>query len=117
MKMKKLFSLITGTLFLCIAQTETNAANSQRVGLYNRAKVEETGTSSDDKGLYTPLRASKGSTITGETPGIDEGIGTATPIGNLPILILLAASTAYIGFVFFRKRKSRPQSYAVAKIA
>jgi len=104
--MKTLYILILSTLFTCAVQTETNAAGSQRAGLYNRAKVEETGTSSDNKGLYIPLRATENRLQTiGETPDIDEGIGTNAPIGSIPLLILLAASTAYIAFVFFRKLK------------
>ena len=104
--MKTLYILILSALFTCAVQTETNAANSQRAGLYNRTKVEKTSTSSENNGLYAPLRTTGNLLQTiEERPEIEEGIGTDAPIGGIPYFILLTASTAYIGFVFFRKLK------------
>ena len=112
MKKKVLYTLILGVLFMNVALTgvmasgaDASAAKS-RSGLYSRTPIEKPSSalpSSEASGLYSPLRAS-GDLGAGGRPDIDEGIGAATPIGEVPGAILLTVVMAYLGFVCLRKR-------------
>ena len=107
MKKKVLYTLVLGVLFMGVSLTGVVASDASstksRSGLYNRTPVENTTSlpSAEASGLYSPLRANP--TEPGE-PGWGEGIGTVTPIGEVPGAILLTAAMAYLGFVCLRKR-------------
>jgi len=109
MKKKVLYTLILGALFINATLTGVMAADApstkNRTGLYNRTTVENTSSlpSAETSGLYAPLRANP--TTDPGAPGLDEGIGTATPIGEIPGVILFGAAMAYLGFVFVRKQR------------
>jgi len=112
MKKKVLYTLILGALFISATltgamATETDASASKRSGLYSKAAPTEKTTSaptpSEATGLYSPLRAS-GDLGAGGRPGIDEGIGAATPIGEAPKAILFVSALIYLSFVFIRKQ-------------
>ena len=85
--------------------TETDASASKRSGLYSKPAPTEKTTSaptpSEATGLYSPLRAAP---TGGGAPRPDEGIGTEVPVGNMPGAVLLVIASAYLGFVFIRKR-------------
>ena len=88
--------------------TGTEASASKRSGLYSKPEPTEKTTSaptpSEATGLYSPLRAS-GDLGAGGRPGIDEGIGAATPIGEAPKAILFVSALIYLSLVFIRKQK------------
>ena len=110
MKKKVLHTLILGALFISATLTGVMAADTpsakSRTGLYNRTTVENTSSSpsTEASSLYAPLRAS-GDLGAGGRPDINEGIGAATPIGEIPGVILFAVIAAYLGFVFVRKQR------------
>ena len=102
MKKKALYTLVLGVLFMSVA-TGLSAADANRSGLYSRSSKAETveAVAAPATGLYSPLRANP--TVAGQ-PGMAEGIGTETPIGDATGFILLAGA-AYLGFAFLRKRR------------
>ena len=107
MKKKTLYTLALGVLFMSVAAIGVMAADTpskSRSGLYSRPVETASSLPSEatSSGLYSPLRANP--TNPG-LPGIEEGIGTAVPIGDMPGIILFGAAMAYLGFVFVRKQK------------
>ena len=113
MKKKVLYTLILGALFISATltgamATETDASASKRSGLYSKAAPTEKTTSaptpSEASGLYSPLRANPTDTDMG-APGLGEGIGAATPIGEAPKAILFVSALIYFSLVFIRKQK------------
>jgi len=82
------------------------SGTKKRSGLYSKAPTETTTsapTSSDATGLYSPLRAS-GDLGAGGRPGIDDGIGASTPIGEAPKALLFVSALIYLSLVFIRKQ-------------
>ena len=78
---------------------------SSRSGLYSKTPTEKSSSalpSSEVSGLYSPLRANP--TDPG-APGLDEGIGTGVPIGEIPGVVLFVIASTYLGFAFVRKRR------------
>ena len=78
---------------------------SSRSGLYRKAPTEKSSSSlsPETNSLYSPLRANP--TTDPGAPGLDEGIGTATPVGEIPGVALFVIAATYLGFVFVRKQR------------
>jgi hypothetical protein len=106
MKKKIVLTLIFGVIFAGVTMTGVKAeASKGKIGLFgdrNSEKVSSSSTSSGDGGLYA-LRAGETPDLTNDLPGLDEGIGTATPITDATGLIVLSG-IIYLGFIFIRKR-------------
>ena len=114
MKKKVLYTLILGALFISATLTGVMAAGTDasasksRSGLYSKTPTEKSSSalpSSEVSGLYSPLRAGSNLPADLGNPGLDDGIGTIAPIGEMPGIILFSAAMAYLGFVFVRKQK------------
>ena len=108
MKKNILSILLSGLLLIGAAVMDVMAADApskSRAGLYNRTPVEKASSlpGTEASSLYAPLRANP--TTDPGAPGLDEGIETATPIGEIPGVILFGAAMAYLGFVFVRKQR------------